>query len=167
MSNALRLKVVACGTKFGEPPKNHVCYYLAHHEPWATLYGVEGRDPVINPFYVDALRPLDGRDPRIRDYIFADEEAIRRRQRIDNDLVALFEQVCSGQRRWIVSSASADCEECVFEEDNLFVIVTLCTGGKHRSQAFAVYIAEKAAELAQTRGIELQLELVFRDESKE
>jgi RNase adaptor protein for sRNA GlmZ degradation len=128
---------------------------------------VSGRKPVLNPFYKEHLRPLTGRSPIIRDYIFADEEARWRRQNIDRDLVVLLQSTCSERRRRIPERVSAGHELYEPEPDDLYVIVTLCTGGKHRSQAFAVYITEKAMALAQQHGIELDVNVVFRDEGKE
>jgi len=166
--NTYRLRVIACGTNYGVPPPHDKCYYLGHHEPYASRYGVSGRPPVVNPHYDENLRPLNGRHPVIRDYIFRDEEAQWRRQKIDEDLVALFEGVCSGQRRWIPDRVCGCREEDGdLVVDDALVIVTLCTGGKHRSQTFAVYISEKASELAAGVGVELVVETVFRDEGRE
>jgi RNase adaptor protein for sRNA GlmZ degradation len=167
MNNPFRLLVIACGTNYGEPPPHHHCVYLAHHEPWASLYEVAGREPVANPHYVESLRPLDGQHPSVRDYIFQDREALWRREKLDKHLVTLFETVCSEQRCEIpeLVGASYEVEGIVVHEP--YVIVTLCTGGKHRSQAFAIYISVKATELAAEYGIELEVDVVFRDEGKE
>jgi RNase adaptor protein for sRNA GlmZ degradation len=165
--NTFRLQITACGTNYGEVPPCHKCYYLGHHNPWAKLYGVAGRKPVINPHYDPCLRPLNGRDRTIQDYIFADAEAQWRRQRIDEDLVVLFESIRSGQRRWIPELVCAEGEVEELAIDDTYVIVTLCTGGKHRSQTFAVYISEKASELAKVSGVELMVSLAFRDDGRE
>lgn len=167
MNNPFRLLVIACGTNYGEPPPNEHCVYLAHYEPHASRYGVAGRDPVANPHYDESLRPLDGRNPIIRDFIFQDREAQWRRQRLDKHLVWLFETVSSKQRCEIPELVGASYEVDGISVHEPYVIVTLCTGGKHRSQAFAVYISEKATELAAEFGIELVMDVVFRDEGKE
>jgi len=166
MSNVFSLRIVACGTNYGEPPTHDVCYYLGHHEPWASRFGVAGRKSVINPYYDENLRPLTGRHPIIYDYIFADEEAQWRRQRIDTDLVRLFDSVRAGQPHRVLESVDADAN-LPMQEDDVYVIVTLCTGGKHRSQTFAVYISRKAQSLADDLGIELNIDLVFRDDGRE
>lgn len=165
--NTFRLQIIACGTNYGEVPPCHKCYYLGDHEPWASRYGVAGRKPVVNPHYDPSLRPLNGRDRIIQDYIFADAEAQWRRQRIEEDLVALFESICSEQRRWILEPVCFEGEAEELVAADTYVIVTLCTGGKHRSQSFAVYISEKASELAKVSGVELVVELTFRDDGRE
>jgi len=167
MNSPFRLLVIACGTTYGKPPPHDHCVYLAHHQPYAKLYGVEGRPPVANPHYVESLRPLDGQHPSVRDYIFQDREAHWRRQKLDKHLVWLFETVSSKQRCEIPELVGATYEVDGIVVHEPYVIVTLCTGGKHRSQAFAMYISEKATELAAEHGVELEVEVLFRDKGRE
>jgi UPF0042 nucleotide-binding protein len=75
-----------------------------------------------NPFFVRELSPLDGHDPRVRDYVMASPEA---RRFVDETLRMLEFLVPLYQR----------------EGKSYLMIGVGCTGGKHRSPVLAQEIA--------------------------
>jgi UPF0042 nucleotide-binding protein len=85
-----------------------------------------------NPYYIKELRPLNGRDAPVADYLRQQPEA--------QDMLAHIETFL---RRWIPA----------FEADlrSYLTVAIGCTGGQHRS----VYIAERLAERFADRGATL------------
>ncbi|HUY28235.1 MAG TPA: RNase adapter RapZ [Candidatus Binataceae bacterium] len=79
---------------------------------------------IPNPFFVPELRPLDGADPRVRDYVLQKPEArkfIDETGRILDFLIPLYRR-----------------------EGKSYLTVALgCTGGRHRSPVLARAIAER------------------------
>ena len=84
-----------------------------------------------NPHYVRELRPLDGRDAPVAQYLAAQPEAMEMLGQIETFL-----------RRWLPA----------FEADQrAYLTVAIgCTGGQHRSVWFAERLAERFAALATT-----------------
>ncbi|MDR2455085.1 MAG: RNase adapter RapZ [Deltaproteobacteria bacterium] len=76
-----------------------------------------------NPFYIDRLRPLDGRDERVRDYVLSFKETS---DFLDKLLDMLLFLLPLYQR----------------EGKSYLTIAVGCTGGQHRSVAIAVYLWE-------------------------
>jgi UPF0042 nucleotide-binding protein len=69
-----------------------------------------------NPHFVDGLRPLDGRDPRVREFIFQHAESRELLRRLQELLRFLL--------------------PCYQREGKAYLTVTVgCTGGRHRSVA--------------------------------
>ena len=69
-----------------------------------------------NPYFVSSLRPLDGRDPRVQDYL--DE----------SDLPAQFLERLIGFLEFLIPNYAA--------EGKAYLTVAIgCTGGRHRSVA--------------------------------
>jgi UPF0042 nucleotide-binding protein len=69
-----------------------------------------------NPHFVDGLRPLDGRDPRVREFIFKHEESRELLRRLQ-DLI-----------RFLMP--------CYEREGKAYLTMAIgCTGGRHRSVA--------------------------------
>jgi UPF0042 nucleotide-binding protein len=98
-------------------------------------YGVPvGMDLVLdarflpNPFFVPELKPLDGHDRRVRDYVMAAPEA---RQFMDK-AVNLLEFLLPLYQR----------------EGKSYLMIGLgCTGGRHRSPALAAELAKRLGQL--------------------
>jgi len=81
-----------------------------------------------NPFFVPDLKPLTGKDPRVRDYVLADSDAVAfigHLEGLFRFLIPLFER----ERRSYVNVAIG------------------CTGGRHRSVAVAGRLQESFSAL--------------------
>ena len=79
---------------------------------------------IPNPFFVPELRPLDGADPRVRDYVMAQPDA----QKFIDETGRLLDFLIPLYRR----------------EGKSYLTVALgCTGGRHRSPVLARAIAER------------------------
>lgn len=88
-----------------------------------------------NPYWVEELRPLDGRDPKIRDFVMKDARA--------EDFLARLHHLLDG----LVPA--------FLEENRRFLTIGIgCTGGKHRSVVCAEAIA---ADLA-ARGLHVTVQ---------
>ena len=81
-----------------------------------------------NPHFVDELRPLDGTDARVRDYVMASPDA----RRFVDEVAALLEFLLPLYQR---------------EGKSYLMIGVGCTGGKHRSPALAREIGERLRKL--------------------
>jgi hypothetical protein len=81
-----------------------------------------------NPYWVDELRPLDGRDPRVRDYVLKQPAA---QALLDNLERTLREAIPSYSDRG----------------RSQLVVAFGCTGGRHRSVAMAGDMAERLGRL--------------------
>jgi UPF0042 nucleotide-binding protein len=99
----LRCTVSSFGHKFGPAPE----------ADWV----IDARI-VRNPFWVDDLRPLTGRDPRVRDYVLADPAAARLLESAGALLDWAASQSLQGGRRFLHVAVG-------------------CTGGRHRSVVLA------------------------------
>ena len=87
-----------------------------------------------NPYWVDELRPLDGRDPRVREFVLA--------QRAATDLLDNLERTLK------------DALPHYRERGRSQLIVAFgCTGGRHRSVAMA---KEMAARLERLDGVDVE-----------
>lgn len=93
-----------------------------------------------NPFWVEALRPLTGRDKPVRDYVLEQSEA---QELLDNTLNLITPVIPA------MFAAKTDS----------FVVALGCTGGQHRSVAMAEALAEKLQE----RFPENQVQLCHRE----
>jgi RNase adapter protein RapZ len=72
---------------------------------------------LANPHFVEGLRPLDGRDPRVREFIFSRDESRELLRRLRELLAFLL--------------------PCYAREGKAYLTVAIgCTGGRHRSVAF-------------------------------
>ena len=81
-----------------------------------------------NPHFVDELRPLDGTDVRVRDYVMAAPEA----HRFVDEVTKLLEFLLPLYQR---------------EGKSYLMIGVGCTGGRHRSPALAREIGERLRKL--------------------
>jgi len=98
-----RVNVVSFGFKYGVPAEVDLVFDVRF---------------LPNPYFVESLRPLDGRDPRIRDFL--DESAV----------TGEFFERLRGFLDYLVPHYA--------EEGKSYLTVALgCTGGKHRSVALA------------------------------
>jgi hypothetical protein len=86
-----------------------------------------------NPYWVEELRPLDGRDARVSDYVLAQEAAGQLLDRLESDLA------------WLLPR---------YQRDEVTIALG-CTGGRHRSVAMA---AELARRLQDTDGLDVTFE---------
>jgi UPF0042 nucleotide-binding protein len=81
-----------------------------------------------NPYYIRELRPLNGRDAGVADYLRAQPEAAE-----------MLDQIEAFLARWLAAFA---------EDQRSYLTVAIgCTGGQHRS----VYIAEQLAQRFRSR----------------
>lgn len=83
---------------------------------------------LANPYYVDALRPLSGQDPAVRDYVFASGEA----ERFLEMVTACFREFLAAYQR---------------EGKVRLNVAVGCTGGRHRSVAVSEALASRLREL--------------------
>ncbi|HVS49294.1 MAG TPA: RNase adapter RapZ [Candidatus Dormibacteraeota bacterium] len=87
-----------------------------------------------NPYWVDELRPLDGHDPRVRDYVINQQAAQELLGNLDQTLRAAIPHYRERGRSHLVVAFG-------------------CTGGRHRSVAMA---EELAARLKTVDGIDVE-----------
>jgi RNase adapter protein RapZ len=80
-----------------------------------------------NPHWVDELRPLDGRDGAVRDYVFAQPMAGPFIERLEDLLDVTLPGYLAERKRYLT-------------------IAIGCTGGKHRSVAIAEHVAGHLAD---------------------
>jgi RNase adapter protein RapZ len=79
-----------------------------------------------NPFFLPDLKPLTGEDPRVRNYVLSDPDAVAFIEKLDSlfqFLIPLFER----ERRSYLNVGIG------------------CTGGRHRSVAIAMRLQERFA----------------------
>lgn len=107
-SHVLRVNLVSFGFKYGVPREADMVFDLRF---------------LPNPFFVDALRPLSGRDQPVLDFIFADVVARTYKEKLF-DLCDFILPYMEKEGRYRVTLALG------------------CTGGRHRSVAFAVELAK-------------------------
>ncbi|MBQ7607097.1 MAG: RNase adapter RapZ [Desulfovibrionaceae bacterium] len=88
-----------------------------------------------NPYFVESLRPLSGMDPAVSDYVFAEKDAQIYRDKL-TDLLAFLLPLMEAEGRYRVTIALG------------------CTGGRHRSVAFAVALANYLREQAYPTSLE-------------
>lgn len=87
-----------------------------------------------NPYWVDELRPLDGRDPRVRDYVIKQPAA---RELLDN----------------LETTLRAAVPHYREHGRSQLVVAFGCTGGRHRSVAMA---NEMASRLGSIDGVDVE-----------
>jgi UPF0042 nucleotide-binding protein len=125
--SALRATLISFGYKYGLPVDSDFvadCRFLP------------------NPHWVPELRPLTGRDPEVRDYVFAQTGA---NEFVDSYMKVL-DLVAAGYRR---------------EGKRYVTIAVGCTGGKHRSVA----VVEELARRLREEGVDTSV--VHRDLGRE
>jgi UPF0042 nucleotide-binding protein len=108
-SSRMAISIVSFGYKYGAPVGMDIILDVRF---------------IPNPFFVPELRPLDGADPRVRDYVMAQPDArkfIDETGRLLDFLIPLYRR-----------------------EGKSYLTVALgCTGGRHRSPVLARAIAER------------------------
>jgi hypothetical protein len=87
-----------------------------------------------NPYWVDELRPLDGRDPRVRDYVIKQPAAQELLANLETTLRAAIPHYRERGRSHLLVAFG-------------------CTGGRHRSVSMA---REMAARLDNVEGIDVE-----------
>ena len=88
-----------------------------------------------NPYFVEALRPLSGKDEAVRQFIFANETA---------------REYCSK----IIEFCCFVLPKMEIEGRYRVSVALGCTGGRHRSVAFAEELSAKLRELDYTTSLE-------------
>ncbi len=101
-------------------------------------YGLAGDSDLVvdvrflpNPYFVDALRPLDGRVPGVADYVLGRPEAAEFIDRVMDLVVFLLPQYAAEGRSYLTLAVG-------------------CTGGRHRSVAIAEECARRLRERSVT-----------------
>ncbi len=108
----MAISIVSFGYKFGAPVGMDIILDVRF---------------IPNPFFVPELRPLDGTDSRVRDYVMAQADA----QKFIDETGRLLDFLIPLYRR----------------EGKSYLTVALgCTGGRHRSPVLARAIAERLRE---------------------
>lgn len=108
-TEGLRASIVSFGFKYGIPIDADMVADLRF---------------LPNPFWVDTMRPMSGKDTEVRDYVLNQPRAHEFLQRYE-DLVALI-------------------TDGFIREDKHFLSIAIgCTGGRHRSVAMAEAFAER------------------------
>ena len=102
-TKTLRVNVISFGFKYGVPKEADMVFDLRF---------------LKNPYFVESLRPLSGKDEAVRDYIFMSPVARTYREKLLSFCDFLLPQM-EAEGRYRVSIALG------------------CTGGRHRSVAFA------------------------------
>jgi UPF0042 nucleotide-binding protein len=92
-----------------------------------------------NPHWIDELRPLNGRDDAVRDYVFAQPMAGPFLERLE----ALLDVTLPGY---------------LAERKRYLTIAVGCTGGKHRSVAISEHVADHLADRS-----DISVRVVHRD----
>lgn len=122
----LSVTVLSFGFKHGVPPELDLCFDVRF---------------LPNPFFVDALRPLSGKDDRVRDFVLEQADAQTFLTRVDDLLAFLLPRFV--------------------QEGKSYVTVAVgCTGGRHRSPTLAQALADRL----QGRGVDSRV--VHRDIDK-
>jgi UPF0042 nucleotide-binding protein len=91
-----------------------------------------------NPFYIDKLRHLDGRDEEVRNYVLSFPETQDFLAKLLDLLIFLLPHYQRAGKSYLT-------------------IAVGCTGGQHRSVALAVYLWEKLRDYAQISGTSIIL----------
>ena len=110
----MSIELLSFGFKYGLPPEADILIDVRF---------------LPNPFYLDDLRELDGRDPRVVEYVMASEEA----SVFIDKFVNLLEFVVPLYRR---------------EGKPYLVIAIGCTGGQHRSVTIVGELARRLEPMA-------------------
>ena len=105
---SLRVNIISFGFKYGVPKEADMVFDLRFLQ---------------NPYFVEQLRPLSGRDRAVYDYVFACDAAQTYRSKL-HDLLSFLLPQMEAEGRYRVSVALG------------------CTGGRHRSVAFAEELAQ-------------------------
>jgi len=86
---------------------------------------------IPNPFYIEGLRALTGKDKAVSDFVLSDENAIF----FTEELIKLLERL----------------KPAYIKEGKPSLNISFgCTGGQHRSVAMAIYISERLREIGET-----------------
>ncbi len=110
-ATTLNVHVVSFGFKYGVPAEADLLFDVRF---------------IPNPYFVDALRPLDGQHPEVRGFVDARPETKEFMKRLEEMLDFLIPHYAS--------------------EGKSYLTITIgCTGGKHRSVALAEEIREHLA----------------------
>lgn len=108
ISSPMRVNLVSFGFKYGLPPDADFIFDLRF---------------LANPYFVDKLRPLSGKDKEVADYIFSNPVAAEFRQKL-LDLMGFTLARMEEEGRYRVTIGIG------------------CTGGRHRSVAMTIDIGE-------------------------
>ncbi|MDR3357965.1 MAG: RNase adapter RapZ [Desulfovibrio sp.] len=105
---AVRVNVISFGFKYGVPREADIVFDLRF---------------LPNPYFIEELRQLCGKDKAVSDYVFATEKAVEFSEKL-NDLLCFMLPMMETEGRYRVTVALG------------------CTGGRHRSVAMAEEIAQ-------------------------
>lgn len=114
--HSLRVNVISFGFKYGIPNDSDMVFDLRFLD---------------NPYFIDTLRPLSGKDKPVVEYIFGNRISVELRQKILDLLFFALEQMeIEGRYRLTIAFG--------------------CTGGRHRSVAMAEEIAQTLRQTGYT-----------------
>jgi len=85
---------------------------------------------IPNPFYIEGMRPLTGKDEAVKDFVFSDEDAVF----FADEVIMILERLKPSYIR---------------EGKPSLNVAFGCTGGQHRSVAFAIQIADRLREMGE------------------
>jgi len=105
---AIRVNVISFGFKYGVPREADMVFDLRF---------------LPNPYFMEGLRPLCGRDKAVSDYVFASASAVEFREKL-LDLLFFMLPLMEAEGRYRVTIAVG------------------CTGGRHRSVAMAEELSQ-------------------------
>lgn len=97
-----------------------------------------------NPYYIDELRPKNGNDPEVRDYVMAGKTA-------QTFLEKLTDMIC-----FLIPNYAA-------EGKTQLVIAIGCTGGKHRSVTLANALYAELSKEEQAYGVKIEHRDIAKD----
>ena len=105
---AIRVNVISFGFKYGVPREADTVFDLRF---------------LPNPYFVEELRPLCGKDKAVADYVFASPSAVEFRKKL-LDLLFFMLPLMEAEGRYRITIAVG------------------CTGGRHRSEAMAEELSQ-------------------------
>jgi RNase adaptor protein for sRNA GlmZ degradation len=121
-TETFELAILSFGFKAGHPPKANCVFDVRFLE---------------NPFWVEELRPLTGKDKPVQDYVLAQKAA--------QDFLATFVQLVAGVLPRFIERGG-----------DRYVIALGCTGGQHRSATLVEVLGKRMREAYPNFAVSIQ-----------